>query len=350
MKKIVSIFLMLAVLMWTFAMASCSGRKTSDERGSDNTGNDQNEQTNDTHEDAKDTTTIRIGGLKGPTSIGLVKVMEDNANKTSVNSYEFTIAGSADELTPKLMQGQLDMAAVPANLASVLYNNTNGAIQMIAINTLGVLYIVEKGETINAMADLKGKTIYATGKGSTPEYTLRYILAENGIDPDKDVTIEWKSEPTEVVALLALADSGIAMMPQPYVTIAQNTISTLRIAVDLTKEWENLDNGSRLLTGVMVIREAFAKEHPSLVASFLQEYQASAQYVNDNVEEAALLVEKFDIVKAAIAKKAIPHCNITLIMGAEMKAIMQGYLQVLLDEKPAAIGGTLPSDTFYYVQ
>ena len=166
--------------------------------------------------------TIRIAGLKGPTSIGLVKVMNDNADGKAANKYEFTIAGSADEITPKLNKGELDMAAIPANLASVLYNNTNGAIKVLAINTLGVLYIVEKGDTVKSVADLKGKTIYATGKGSTPEYTLRYILSKNGVDPDNDVTIEWQSEPTAVVPLLKANDNAIAMLPQPYVTVAQS--------------------------------------------------------------------------------------------------------------------------------
>ena len=179
-------------------------------------------------------TTIRIGGLTGPTSMGLVKVMEDNSTGAASNEYEFTIAGTADELTPKLIQGELDIAAVPANLASVLYNNTDGKIQLLAINTLGVLYVVTKGESVASVADLKGKTIYATGKGATPEFTLRYILSENGIDPDKDVTIEFKSEASEIVALIKQTGSGIAMLPQPYVTVAQSSVEGLTVALDMT--------------------------------------------------------------------------------------------------------------------
>lgn len=322
MKKIIAA--LLAVAMVAALLAGCSG--TSEE-----------------------STVIRIGGLKGPTSMGLVKVMEDDANSAAANDYEFTIAGSADELTPKLVQGELDIAAVPANLASVLYNNTDGAVELLAINTLGVIYIVEKGETVNSLADLKGKTIYATGKGSTPEYALRYILTQNGLDPDKDVTVEWKSEPTEVVAVLA-ASGGIAMLPQPYVTVAQTSVEGLRVAVDLNAEWDKLDNGSMFLTGVLVVRKDFAEKYPKAIAAFLKEYEASVKYVNANVADAAQLVEKFGIVKAAVAEKAIPYCNITYIAGAEMKTAMSGYLEVLYEQNAASVGGKLPGDDFYYAQ
>ena len=262
--------------------------------------------------------TIRIAGLKGPTSIGLVKVMKDNADGKAANKYEFTIAGSADEITPKLNKGELDMAAIPANLASVLYNNTNGAIKVLAINTLGVLYIVEKGDTVKSVADLKGKTIYATGKGSTPEYTLRYILSKNGVDPDNDVTIEWQSEPTAVVPLLKANDNAIAMLPQPYVTVAQSNVEGLNIALNLTDEWGKIEGSGALVTGVLVARTEFVEKHPDAVKKMLNEYAASSEYVNANIDDAAALVEEFDIFKAAIAKKAIPYCNIKVITGDEM--------------------------------
>jgi NitT/TauT family transport system substrate-binding protein len=291
---------------------------------------------------------MRIAGLKGPTSMGMVKLMQDAEDGTAKNNYTFTIAGSADEITPKLTQGELDIAAVPANLAAVLYNNTKGAVQLLAVNTLGVIYIVEKGDSVQSLADLKGKTIYATGKGSTPEYALKYILSENGIDPDKDVTIEWKTEPTEVVQTLAQADGAIAMLPQPYVTVAQGQVEGLRVAVDLNQAWSDLDNGSLFLTGVLVVRTEFAKEHPEQIDAFLKEYEASTQWVNANVADAAQLVEKYDIVKAAVAEKAIPACNITYLAGQQMKDATTGYLQVLFDQNPKSVGGQLPDDGFYY--
>lgn len=291
---------------------------------------------------------IRIGGLKGPTSMGLVQLMEKAEKGEAKNNYTFTMAGSADEITPKLLKGELDMVAVPANLASVLYNNTEGKIKILAVNTLGVVYIVEKGNNIQSFEDLKGKTIYATGKGSTPEYTLRYLLSENGIDPDKDVTFEWKSEPAEVVALFSEMENGVAMMPQPYVTVAQTQLEDLRIAINLSEEWDALDNGSDLITGVMIVRKDFAEKYPEQIAAFLDEYEESIDFVNTNIPEAAKLIDKYGIVKAPVAEKAIPYCNIHFIKGREMKTSMQGYLNVLFEQNPKSIGGKLPADDFYF--
>lgn len=292
--------------------------------------------------------TIRIAGMKGPTSMGMVKLMEDDSAGKTGNDYEFYVYATADEVTPKLIQGELDMAAVPANLASVLYNNTDGAIQILAINTLGVLYITELGDTVKSIADLKGKTLYATGKGSSPEYALRYLLTENGIDPDKDLTIEWKSEATEIVALLQETGNGIAMLPQPYVFVAKGALPDLRVAIDLNKTWQDLDNGSLMITGVMVARKDFIEKNPEAVKAFLKEYKASTEYVNANVAEAAAWIEKFDIFKAAVAEKALPYCNITYIDGQVMRMVMEGYLNVLFEQNPKSVGGKLPDDAFYF--
>ena len=303
---------------------------------------------------------VRLAALKGPTAMGLVELMSlsDTANEmmegkenvvSTGNTYEFTLAGSADEVTPALIKGDLDMACVPANLAAVLYGKTGGAVEVLAVNTLGVLYIVENGETVQSMADLKGQTIVAAGKGSTPEYALRYLLTENGIDPDKDVTIDWKSEHSECVAALASGQAAIALLPQPFVTVAQTKIEGLRMALDLTAEWDKLDNGSRLVTAGIVVRREFAQQHPEAVEGFLKDYAASAQYVNEHVDEAAQLIEKYNIVKAAVAKKALPQCNIVCLTGEEMHSAVAGYLQVLSDLNPKAVGGQLPGEDFYYL-
>jgi NitT/TauT family transport system substrate-binding protein len=293
--------------------------------------------------------TIRLGGLKGATSIGMVKLLSDSEEGLSANQYEYTLAGSADELTPKLVQGELDIAAVPVNLGSILWNNTSGAVQMLAVNTLGVVYIVEKGgEQVQSMADLKGMTVFATGKGSTPEYALNYLLAQNGIDPAADLTIEWKSEPSEVLALMSTMDHAVAMMPQPYVTIAQGQLPDLRVAVDMTKAWDSLGNGSMFITAGLVVRTAFAEQYPQQLEAFLEEYKASTAYANEDVAGTAALVEHFGIFKAAVAEKAIPACNITYIDGSEMKTALSGYLQILFDQNPKAVGGAMPGDGFYY--
>ena len=298
-------------------------------------------------------TPVRVMALKGPTAMGMVQLMDSSeAGAVSGNAYTFTIAASADEVTPKLVQGEADIAAVPANLASVLYNNTEGQVQVLAINTLGVLYIVENGESIQSVSDLAGKTIYASGKGSTPEYALNYILSGNGIDPEADVTIEWKSEHSECVAALAADEDGIAMLPQPFVTTAQTQNENLRVALDLTEEWDALqadaESPSALLTGVVVVRTAFAAEHPEAVNAFLDSYQESVEYVNANIPEAASLIEKYDIVPAAVAEKALPYCNIAFIEGSEMQEKLSGYLSVLFDQNPVSVGGALPAEDFYY--
>ncbi len=299
---------------------------------------------------AEEAPVIRLGGLKGPTSIGMVKLLEDNENGQTANRYEFTMAGSADQLTAPLLKGELDIVAIPANLGSVLYNKSNGAVQMACINTLGVVYLVEKGtETVTDLESLRGKTVFATGKGSTPEYALSYLLSQHGLDMAKDVTVEWKSEPTEAVAEMATLDSAVAMLPQPYVTVAQTQLEGLRVAVDLTKAWDELDNGSQLITAGIFVRTEFAKAHPEAVARFMEEYALSTRYVNENVQEAAQLVEKFGIVKAAVAAKAIPYCNIVCVSGQEMKDSVNGYFAILFAQNPLALGGTLPADDFFWM-
>ena len=294
--------------------------------------------------------TIRIAALKGPTTMGMVKLMADNETDKSSGDYQVTMYGTADEIVAKLANGEIDVAAIPCNLASVLYNKTKGAIRVAAINTLGVLYVVENGDQVHSMADLKGKTIYTTGKGTTPEYALNYILSANGIDPQKDVTIEFKSEATEVTALLAQKSNMIAMLPQPYVTIAQSTNKQIRVALDVTQEWAKADtkNNSALITGVLVVRKDFLDKHTKAFNQFLKKYQASTAYVNKNIDAAAALVGKYDIVPEAVAKKAIPQCNITYIDGKEMQTKISGYLQVLFAANPQAVGGTLPDEAFYY--
>lgn len=307
----------------------------------------------DRSSDAKDETppsSVRIGGLTGPTSLGLLKLMDEAEKQTATLPYAFTLAATADELVPKLVKGELDMVAIPANLAAVLYQNTDSDICVLAVNTLGVLSLVEKGgETVQSIADLRGKTIYATGKGSTPEYTLRYLLQKNGLDPDKDVTIEFRSEPTEVVSLLSAQSSGIAMLPQPFVTVAQGKIEGLRLALDLTDAWDALGTGSTMITGVMVASRSFVEEHKALVTDFLSDYEASIDFSLNKLEEAAQLSGHFGIVKAEIARTALPHCNLQFMKGEEMKTALSAYLEVLYEQSEASVGKALPGNDFYFI-
>lgn len=346
MKKIIS--LITAFMLTAALLAGCgsTGNGTADQT---------DKQENSGTQTQAEPVDVNVMALKGPTAMGMVKLMDDaDSGNVDTENYSFEIAASADEVTPKLIQGETDIAAVPANLASVLYNKTEGQIQVLAVNTLGVLYIVENGDSIHSVSDLAGRTIYASGKGSTPEYALNFILEKNGLTPGTDVTIEWKSEHSECVSALAQDPEGIAMLPQPFVTTAQAKNPNLKVALDLTEEWdkvmENEETKSSLLTGVVVVRKEFAEENPEAVEDFMDRYADSVEYVNDNVEDAAKLVGNYDIVTEDVAVKAIPECNIVCITGEDMKEQLSGYLAVLKDANPESIGGELPGDDFYYIQ
>ena len=290
----------------------------------------------------------RVAGMKGPTAMGMVKMMQDDAGQT----YDFNVIVAIDEINTRLVKGELDIAAVPANVASVLYNKTQGNIQVLAINTLGVLYIVENGDTVHSIEDLRGRTIYSAGKGATPEYSLNYVLSQNGIDPEKDVTIEFKSEQAECLSALLANPGAVAMMPQPFVTTAQTKAEGVRVALDMTGEWarlqEGAENPSAMLTGVVVARKEFAQTNPEVVNAFLDSYKASVEFTNANVEEAAAIIAAYDIIPEAVAKKAVPYCGIACIEGAEMQTKLAGYLNVLFEQNPSAVGGAVPADDFYY--
>ena len=293
--------------------------------------------------------TVRVVALNGPTGMGMVKMMKDEAENPG---YQFSLESAPDVITPAIIKGEVDIACVPANLASVLFNKTQGGVQVLAVNTLGVLYIVERGDTIHTAEDLRGRTLYVSGKGATPEYAINYILTEAGLDPEKDVDLQFCAEHAECLTNLLANENAVAMLPQPFVTVAQTKASDLRVALDLTEEWDKLQEGgeapSSMITGVVVARKAFVEANPDAVKAFLTEYAASVAYVNENVDEAAKLIGEYGIVDAAVAEKALPYCNIVCITGSEMKEKLSGYLQVLADAEPSSVGGTLPADDFYY--
>ena len=290
---------------------------------------------------------VRVGALKGPTAMGMVEMMKDKAD-----DYEFTLCGAPDEIVPLLVKGELDIAAVPANLGSVLYNKTEGGVRALAINTLGVLYIMERGEDIQSIADLKGRTLVTSGKGATPEYALNYILRGYGLDPEKDLTIEYKSEHTECLAALLQDESLVAMLPQPFATVAMTKADDLRPAMDLTEAWDALqadeENPSTMVTGIAVARADFIEQNPEAVEKFMDDYLESVVFVQDNAHDAAQLIGEFGIFEAGPAEKALPYCNITFIDGEDMKGRLSGYLEVLFEQDPASVGGAVPGEDFYY--
>lgn len=301
---------------------------------------------------AEEKVTVKVGALKGATTLGLLPLEDKAANGEAGENYEFSMMTAADELLPMMIKGELDIALLPSNVASILYQKTNGGVTVIDINTLGVLYMVSGDSSITGVEDLAGRTIYLTGKGTTPDYVLHYILSGNGMDADSDCTLEYKSEATEVAALLAENPDAIGLLPQPFVTAACAQNDALSVILDMNAEWEKLqgEDGSRLVTGVTVVRNEFLQEHENAVAAFMEEHQASAQSMNSDVENGAKLAAASGIIaKEPIALKAIPKCNITYIDGADMKQALSGYLEVLYEQNPESIGGALPGDDFYYV-
>lgn len=301
---------------------------------------------------AEEKVTVKVGALKGATTLGLLPLEDKAANGEAGENYEFSMMTAADELLPMMIKGELDIALLPSNVASILYQKTNGGVTVIDINTLGVLYMVSGDSSITGVEDLAGKIIYLTGKGTTPDYVLHYILSGNGMDADSDCTLEYKSEATEVAALLAENPDAIGLLPQPFVTAACAQNDALSVILDMNAEWEKLqgEDGSRLVTGVTVVRNEFLQEHENAVATFMEEHQASAQSMNSDVENGAKLAAASEIIaKEPIALKAIPKCNITYIDGADMKQALSGYLEVLYEQNPESIGGALPGDDFYYI-
>lgn len=298
-----------------------------------------------------DDTIVRVGSLKGPTSMGLVSLMEKAESGNTASNYEFTMVTAADELLGKVAGGDLDIALIPANVANVLYNRTQGGISVLDINTLGVLYVVSSDDSIQSIADLKGRTICLTGKGSTPDYVMNYLLSANGLSSD-DVTLEYKSEAAEVAAILKEQPDAVGMLPQPFVTVATTQNEDLKIVLDCTQEWDTLqgDSGSRLITGTTIVRNDFLNKHKELIDQFLKDHLDSTDFANTNGEETAELIAKTGIIeKAPVALKALPYCNIVCITGEDMKSALNGYLEVLFEQDPASVGGALPEDDFYYL-
>lgn len=321
------------------------------EKESETAGKESEAQTS--QEEAGEKVTLRVGSMKGPTTMGLVSLMDKSSKKEAEGSYEFTMVTAADELVGQIVSGSLDIALVPANMASILYKKTNKGIAVINVNTLGVLYVVTADESVGTIADLKGKTVYMTGKGTTPDYVFQYLLTANGLNKE-DVTVEYKSEATEVAAVLKEQEGAIGLLPQPFVTVALAQNESLHMAMDLNEEWEKVqgEDGSRLVTGVTVCRKELLDNTDTrkAVELFMDEHYDSASFANLNVKETAELVASAGIIeKAPVAEKAIPYCSIVCLNGAYMKEILPGYLEVLYQQEPSSVGGELPDDGFYYL-
>lgn len=316
MKRIVAVITAAVMLFSLAAFAACSKKQ--------------------------DDTEIRIAALKGPTGMGMVKL----ADKQNYPNYTVSIEASPDALNPRIISGEVDVAAVPVNLASVLYNKLDGDISVLAVSTLGVLYVVEAGSEVNSVADLAGKTVYATGQGATPEYILNYLLDKNGVAGS--VEINYVGEHAALATMLADGSAEIGMLPEPNVTSTLAGNDNLRIALNLTEEWNKVCS-TELVQGVVIARKSFVNEHPEAIEQFLREYEKSSAFVNENIDEAAKLIVDVGILgNVEIAKKAIPNCNISFSKGEAMHKAVEGMLTVLFEANPKSIGGKLLDKDFYY--
>lgn len=328
MKKILSLLLVFALML---SFAACGGKN-------------KPEEPNTQAPTVK--TTVNIATLKGPSGVALVKIKEDAENGKAQNDYKFSLLDNPNDAVAGLVSGAYDIASVPVNMASVLFNKLKGNIQLLAADTKGVLYVLEQGNTIKSVKDLEGKTIYATGQGSTPEYIFDYILRENGLLGK--VKVEYKSTHDELLTLVAAGEIALSILPEPKVTVATMKNSKLRVALNLTEEFEKA-SGKKLIMGVVVARKDFADNNPDAVKAFMEEYKASVNYTSANLDDTANLCEKHGIIpKAPMAKVAIPKCNLEFIDGANMKDSVKTILQLFYDADAKSIGGKMPDDVFYY--
>ncbi len=329
MKKIVSIVLSLLLV---FSLAACGNTTV----------------TSEPEKIEKIDVTANVFAIKGPTGVGMAPLMEKAEKNEAALNYNFNLVGSNEDIIAKIANKEADIAAVATNLASTLYNKTNGGVSVIAINTLGVLSVIAKGEEIKTVKDLKGKTVVTTGQGANPEYIINYILEKNGLKVGEDVTLNFVTQPTELVAHVNLSDKAIVIAPQPVATNITLKNQDAKIVLDINKEWDKVSD-TELVMGCVIARNEFIKENPEAVKAFLKEYKASIEAVNSDVDTAAALCEKYEIVSpAAAAKKAIPYCNISFQEGKELKSNLSAYLNFLFERSAQSVGGALPKDDFYY--
>jgi NitT/TauT family transport system substrate-binding protein len=293
---------------------------------------------------------VRIAALRGPTGIGLVKLMRDQDAGDTANDYTFYLTGTPDDIVAQISSGQADIAALPTNMAAILYQKTSQNIQLLAINTLGVLYVLEKGDTIQTFADLAGRELLASGQGATPEYAINELLAQTGLTDSVKVT--YKTEHAELATLAAAGQADLVLLPEPFVTTVLSKNPDLRIALDLTEVWQTVHAGkneSELAMGCLIVNKAFAQQNPAAIKSFLQEYQQSVDAVNSDPDTAGAWVAEYQIMAdAKLAASAIPNCHIVLIEGAAMQPMLEPFYQVLYAANPQSIGGKLPDAAFYY--
>ena len=334
MKHIKSVVSLLLAVALAFTLAGCG---TKEEPAADDS-------------DELTPAEVNLYVLSGPTGIGAMNLWAAADAGETANTYHITMPGANDEVVAALSNGQADIAAVATNLAATLYNKTDGGVTVLAVNTLGVLSLLGNGGEAASIADLAGRTIYAPGQGANPEYILRYVLRGNGLDPDRDVTLRFVGEGSELLTVWQTDPEAVILAPQPVATSILMQNENARTLFDMTEEWDKVSGGeSTLMMGCVIVRNAFLQEHPDAVTLFLQEYAASIEKAQSDAAGTAALCEQYGLIpKVALAEKALPYCGLTFVTGAEMKAGLSGYLQVMFDADPKSVGGAMPDDGFYY--
>lgn len=335
MKKLLSVLSLMLVIVMALGLTACGG-----EKGTASTPSTESQV-------AYTPVDMTVACMTGPTGVGMAKLMADSAAKTTANNYTFTVAAAATEINAKFLKGEINIASVPTNVAATLYNKTQGKVRMLAVNTYGVLSILEKGDTIKSIADLRGKTIYSTGKGQNPEFILKHILTKNGIDPEKDITINFVSS-EDLVQKLISGEAEVALAPEPAATTVMVKNAALRRALSINDEWSKVSD-TQLMMGCVIALDSYVTANPEAVAKFLEEYEKSIKFAIENVDKAAKHCATYKITASeAIAKKAIPTCNLCYVTGSDMKTNVNGYLNVLFTANAESIGGAMPKDDFYY--
>ena len=337
MKKVRAIVSLLLALTLALSLTACGGQANSEPEQPET----QEELT---------AAEINLYVLSGPTGIGAMNLWAASDAGETKNTYHITMPGANDEVVAALSKGDADIAAVATNLAATLYNKTDGGVTVLAVNTLGVLSLLSNGQEAATVSELKGKTIYAPGQGANPEYILRYVLSGNGLDPDKDVTLRFVGEGSELLTVWQSDPEAVILAPQPVATSILMQNENAKTLFDMTEEWDKIaGDDSTLMMGCVIVRNEFLQANPGAVELFLQEYAASIEKARSDVEGTAVLCEQYGLIpKAALAQKALPSCGLTFVTGAEMKTGLSGYLQVMFDANPKSVGGALPGDNFYY--
>lgn len=294
---------------------------------------------------------ISVMVLNGTTGFGAAKLIDDSKNGTAALNYKFSVESDASAVNAALINGSVDIAALPTNAAAVVYNKTQGGVKVAAVNTLGVLYVVENGDTVKSFSDLKGKTLYVPGQGSNPEYITAYLCEKNGLKVGEDITLDFTyNAPADLRTAVASGKVELAVLPEPMVTIAKSANDKLNTALDLTAEWDKVAQKDSLMQGCIVVSKKFAEENPNELNKFLEEYSASVTFVNENPKEASEMIAEHGIFeKAAVAQKAIPGCNLCYISGDSMKKSLSTFFNIMFDADSKSVGGAVPSDDIYYL-